>query len=258
MCGTPLSSLSSDHSTEANELEWVTRARVRNPSKNHASLDQRRRRSVAIERHRRTCAKQVTSLFPKSGRDLSHEERASAWDNRIPKPFRPLDRSNVEMCRDKKLPKGVRTDRHLRECWAKMRVLLARKFGKSLPFVGALEFHKSGVAHLHLLVGQYISQKLLSRAWQSIGGGKIVDIRYVDVHRVSAYLSVYLAGDKVSATLELLPTRARIFTTARSIVLWGKKIKSGWWLRRLTLTELLEAVESASNVRFQAVEDLKP
>src|SRR6266849_8952872 len=103
MCGTPLSSLSSDHSTEANELEWVTRARVRNPSKNHASLDQRRRRSVAIERHRRTCAKQVTSLFPKSGRDLSHEARAIAWDNRIPKPFRPLDRSNVEMYRDKKL-----------------------------------------------------------------------------------------------------------------------------------------------------------
>jgi hypothetical protein len=36
-------------------------------------------------------------------RDLSHEARAIAWDNRIPKPFRPLDRSNVEMYRDKKL-----------------------------------------------------------------------------------------------------------------------------------------------------------
>ncbi len=36
-------------------------------------------------------------------RDLSHEARATAWDNRIPKPFQPLDRSNVEMYRDKKL-----------------------------------------------------------------------------------------------------------------------------------------------------------
>jgi len=36
-------------------------------------------------------------------RDLSHEARAIAWDNRIPKPFQPLDRSNVEMYRDKKL-----------------------------------------------------------------------------------------------------------------------------------------------------------
>ena len=36
-------------------------------------------------------------------RDLSHEARAIAWDNRIPEPFQPLDRSNVEMYRDKKL-----------------------------------------------------------------------------------------------------------------------------------------------------------
>jgi hypothetical protein len=36
-------------------------------------------------------------------RDLSHEARAMAWDNRIPKPFQPLDRSNVEMYRDKEL-----------------------------------------------------------------------------------------------------------------------------------------------------------
>ena len=139
-----------------------------------------------------------------------------------------------------RVPKGERTDRYLRECWREMRVSLSRKFGKSLPFVGVLEFHKSGVAHLHVLLGEYIPQKWLSRAWQSVGGGKVVDIRYVDVHRVSAYLSVYLAGDKVSQTLELLPKRARIFTTARCIVLWGKKQKTGWSLRRMNLSELLE------------------
>ena len=139
-----------------------------------------------------------------------------------------------------------------------MRVSLAREFGASIKFVGVLEFHKSGVAHLHLLVGQYISQRWLSEAWASIGGGRIVDIRYVDVHRVSAYLSVYLAGDKVSKTLELLPKRARIFTTAQSIVLWGKKVKSGWSLRHVEVSQLLEQAESPSNVRFTAVEDLKP
>jgi hypothetical protein len=139
-----------------------------------------------------------------------------------------------------------------------MRVSLARKFGKSIPFVGVLEFQKNGTAHLHLLVGQYISQGWLSRAWEAIGGGKIVDIRYVDVHRVSAYLSVYLAGDKVAKTLELLPKRARIFTTARSIVLWGKKAKSGWSLRHVEISQLLEQVESPSKVRFTPVEDLKP
>jgi hypothetical protein len=158
----------------------------------------------------------------------------------------------------KRIPKGQRTDRYLRECWREMRVSLARKFGKSIPFVGVLEFQKNGTAHLHLLVGQYISQVWLSRAWAAIGGGKIVDIRYVDIHRVSAYLPVYLAGDKVSKTLELLPKRARIFTTSRSIVLWGKKVKSGWALRHVGLSQLLEQAESPSNVRFTPVEDLKP
>ena len=157
-----------------------------------------------------------------------------------------------------KIKKGETTDRYLRECWREMRVSLARRFKVSLPFVGVLEFHKSGVAHLHLLVGEYIPQGWLSDAWQGVGGGKIVDIRYVDVHRVSAYLSVYLAGDKVAKTLELLPKRARIFTTARSIVLWGKKQKTGWCLRRVTLSELLEYAQNASNLRFTPVEDLKP
>ena len=158
----------------------------------------------------------------------------------------------------KRIPKGQRTDRYLRECWRKMRVSLAREYGAAIKFVGVLEFHKSGIAHLHLLVGQYIPQRWLSDAWAAIGGGRIVDIRYVDVHRVSAYLSVYLAGDKVQKTLELLPKRARIFTTARSIVLWGRKKKTGWKLFALDVTAMLSIIGNASEVRFTAVEDLKP
>jgi hypothetical protein len=158
------------------------------------------------------------------------------------------------------------TDRYIRECWRSMRVLLARKYGKkiarksgkkSIPFVGVLEFQKNGAAHLHILLADYIPQKWLSKAWQKVGGGRYVDIRFVDVHRVSAYLSSYLAGDKVTHTLELLPKRARIFTTSRSIVLWGKQEKSGWWLRRVDIGALYDAAQNPSNVRFEAVEDLK-
>jgi hypothetical protein len=150
-----------------------------------------------------------------------------------------------------------RTDRYIRECWREMRNSLARQYGKSLPFVGVLEFQENTAAHLHVLLGRYIPQAWLSQAWESVGGGRVVDIRYVDVHRVSAYLSVYLAGEKVIRTLELLPKRARIFTTSRSIVLWGKKQKSGWWLRRKGLGELYDATEKPENVRFEAVDDLK-
>ena len=160
-----------------------------------------------------------------------------------------------------RIPRGdrERTDRYIRECWRKMRVLLTRlNKGKSVDFVGVLEFQKNGNAHLHVLLGKHIDQKWLSLAWQSIGGGKIVDIRQVDVHRVSAYLSVYLTGDKVARTLKLLPMRARIFTTSRSIRLWPKKEKHGWWLRRVDLSELYDRAAYLSNVDFKAVEDLKP
>ena len=150
------------------------------------------------------------------------------------------------------------TDRYIRECWRKMRVLLAREFKGSLSFVGVLEFQKNGNAHLHILLGRYIPQEWLSRAWQSIGGGKFVDIRFVDVHRVSAYLCVYLVGDKVARTLELLPKRARIFTTSRSIRLWKKKEKRGWWLRRETIDALFDAAANPANVRWVSVDDLKP
>jgi hypothetical protein len=84
-----------------------------------------------------------------------------------------------------------------------MRVSLERKFGKTVQFIGVLEFQKSGVAHLHLLVGLYIPQDWLSTAWESIGGGKIVDIRSVDIHRVTMYLT------------------APIWLAARSSILWA-------------------------------------
>jgi hypothetical protein len=151
---------------------------------------------------------------------------------------------------------GKHTDRYIRKCWRKFRVALAREFG-SLHFVGVLEFQKNGNAHLHVLFSRYIPQAWLSEAWQANGGGKHVDIRFVDVHRVSAYLCVYLVGEKVAHTLELLPKRARIFTTSRSIVLWGKKKASGWWLRREGIETFLDAAVNPSNIRFEAVEDLK-
>ena len=122
----------------------------------------------------------------------------------------------------KKIPESVRSDRYLRETWRKMRVLLARRFGRSIDFIGVLEFQKSGLAHLHVLVAVYIPQDWLSSAWQSVGGGQIVDIRYVDVQRIAGYLTRYLTGDKVVHTLSLIPSRARIFTCSRSIVFWGR------------------------------------
>lgn len=157
----------------------------------------------------------------------------------------------------KKIPANVRSDRYLRETWRKMRVLLARRFGQSIHFIGVLEFQKSGIAHLHLLVGVYIPQDWLSTAWQSVGGGRIVDIRYVDVQRIAGYLTRYLAGEKIVHTLSQLPSRARIFTCSRSITFWGKKEKKGWRVAESSIDELHGLARNPYNERWELFEYLE-
>jgi hypothetical protein len=159
----------------------------------------------------------------------------------------------------KLIPKGWRSDRYMRDCWRKMRVYLSRMFpGRTIHYVGVLEFTKKGTAHLHLLLHEYIKQGRLAEAWSAVGGGIVVDIRAVDVHRVSAYLSVYFTGEKIKHTLTLLAVRARIFTTSRSIRLWPKKEKRGCWLRRVDIGELFDVAVNPVSVRWESVEDLKP
>jgi len=155
----------------------------------------------------------------------------------------------------KRVPHTQRSDRYLRNCWRKMRVLLQRKFGASVRFIAVLEYQKSGMAHLHFLVGVFIPQGWLSVAWQSIGGGAIVDIRYVDVHRVSAYVTPYLTGGKVEHTLRLLPTRARIFSTSRGLSLSERKEKSGWWLNRVSIETARRLCPNPTEERYEEVGD---
>jgi hypothetical protein len=154
----------------------------------------------------------------------------------------------------KRIPPGQRSDRYLRNCWRKMRVSLQRKFGESLRFISVLEFQESGLAHLHFLVGVYIPQDWLSEAWQAIGGGRIVDIRYVDVHRVVAYLTPYLTGGKIQHTLRLLDPRARIFSTSRGLSLSQKTASLGWWLNRVSMETVHRFCPNPSAERFEELQ----
>jgi len=150
----------------------------------------------------------------------------------------------------KRIPDPEKSDRYIRECWRKMRVKLERKYGSPLKFISVLEFHYSGVAHLHVLLDRYIPQEWLSEAWQAIGGGEIVDIRFVDVRRVASYLAKYLTGDKIERTLRLLHKRARIFTTSRGLRLSDKKEPSGWWPSVYPLEELHDRCPNPSAERY--------
>jgi len=139
-----------------------------------------------------------------------------------------------------------------------MRVKLERKFGRSLHFIAILEFQESGFAHFHILFGIFIPQAWLSEAWQAVGGGEIVDIRYVEIRRVAAYVTTYLTSKKIAHTLSLLPRRARIFTTSRGLRLSGKAKTSGWWLKRRHIEYLHNHSSDPTKERFEVLDLDRP
>jgi hypothetical protein len=114
---------------------------------------------------------------------------------------------------------------YLRQCFAKFRVALFRRFGKPISFIAVVELQKSGMAHLHVLISVYIEQAWISQAWHSVGGGSIVDIRLVDVHRVNAYLAKYLTKDFFLS----VPAKKKRVSTSRDIHLFEKKTERSDW-----------------------------
>ena len=74
--------------------------------------------------------------------------------------------------------------------WAKWRIYLARRYGRRVVYLWVKERGSKSGLHLHVLVDRYLPQKWISASWSAVGGGLVVDIRYVDLHRVSA--SLYL------------------------------------------------------------------
>ena len=133
----------------------------------------------------------------------------------------------------KKLPPGLTVQQmvvYLRACWSKMRVSIQRRLsrttGKSLVFIAVVELHASGVPHLHVLVDSYFPQAWVSQAWQAVGGGQIVDIRAVEIRRVSAYLSKYITKEKM---LDNFPKGVRRFSTSRGLSLFERSKGDGSW-----------------------------
>jgi hypothetical protein len=125
----------------------------------------------------------------------------------------------------KKLEPGEESIAYIRKCFAKFRVYLGRRFKGSITFISVVELHKSGTAHLHILVGRYIDQGWIKKSWQAVGGGYKVDIRLVDVHRINAYLSKYVT----KAILTSVPAHKKRISTSRDICINPKKEKQEGW-----------------------------
>jgi len=118
----------------------------------------------------------------------------------------------------------------------KFRTYLKRRFGASVNYIAVLEFQKNGNPHLQLLVDRFIPQQWISEAWSALGGGRIVDIRYVDLHR-TRYLSKYLTKELFLSA----PQGSRRVATSRSVHLLEKReVEVPWTLLRTSIFHLYE------------------
>ncbi len=114
---------------------------------------------------------------------------------------------------------------YLRETFNKLRTYLRRKLRCAPKYIAVLEFHENGKPHLHVLIDRFVEQAWLSAAWEAVGGGRIVDIRFVDLHRISHYLAKYLTVDLLLSA----PKGVRRVTCSRGIVLLQKSATNHTW-----------------------------
>lgn len=121
---------------------------------------------------------------------------------------------------------------YIRDCWNKFRTYLMRYVRKRINFITIVELQRSGYAHLHVLIDRYIEQDWISSAWQAVGGGRIVDVRQVDIHRVAPYLSKYLTKTMLLADFQ---KGQRRYTTSRGITLFVKAPKGDWALKTIPI-----------------------
>jgi hypothetical protein len=127
--------------------------------------------------------------------------------------------------------------RYLNTVFAKLRVYLQREYGASPQYIRILEFQKNRNPHLHILIDRYIAREWIQAAWVAVGGGWMVDIRYVDVHRVSRYLSKYLTKELLMSA----PLRSRRVTTSRGIKLMERTpTDTKWTLIKVPISRLIE------------------
>lgn len=104
---------------------------------------------------------------------------------------------------------------YIMEVWRKFRSYIRREYG-DFSFVWVKEKQENGNWHLHVLVSRYLEQSWVSRAWGALGGGAVVDIRFVrEAEKVAHYVGKYLTKDALSE----FPGNVRRYGTSSDISL---------------------------------------
>jgi hypothetical protein len=127
--------------------------------------------------------------------------------------------------------------RYLNAAFAKLRVYLQRTYGTAPQYIRVLEFQQNGNPHFHILIDRYIDIEWIRNAWVAVGGGYMVNIKLVDIHRIGPYVSKYLTKELLISA----PARSRRVTTSRGIKLFEKtQDETVWLLVRVPIGRLIE------------------
>lgn len=195
----------------------------------------------------------VRGQLPHSDETQFHRVNCKSWKcsycgPRRAKRYKHAIRANAEAHRLQRFltltldPKKVSGDpiRYLNDAFAKLRIYLLRAYRVSPQYIRILEFQKNGNPHFHILIDRYIDLEWIRKAWVAVGGGFMVDIRLVDVHRISRYLSKYLTKELLMSA----PARSRRVTSSRNIKLLEKPPTKGVWkFLRISIRTLLWVYE---------------
>lgn len=141
--------------------------------------------------------------------------------------------------------KGTATESwpQIKSTWKKFQTYLARHVGKGVKFLWVIKAQKNGYAHLHILLDRYVPQAWISKAWDRLGGGRIVFIVRANVRKSGPYLAKYLAKGFDGG----LAQGQRRYGSSRDVKLGyapGEK-RGTWVLAKTSLEELYRRVESA-------------
>ncbi|MBU0496407.1 MAG: hypothetical protein KKG04_00435 [Candidatus Thermoplasmatota archaeon] len=104
------------------------------------------------------------------------------------------------------------------------REYLKRKFKVKVSYINLVRSHQDGYCHLHLLMNRYIPKSWLSQSTRAVGLGS-TNVKYVDIQRVSGYLSRYFS---VKEHEWFLPEGIHHYSTSRDIHLNSYVPSSQW------------------------------
>jgi hypothetical protein len=230
----------------------------------HSSLDQiQSNRNKRLKRGKHCGRFSVRGQLPGSRESRFHRLPCKSWicdycGPRRAKRYRHAIRSAAEAHHLQRFltltldPKKINGDpvRYLNLAFAKLRVYLRRAYGVSPQYIRVLEFQKNGNPHFHILIDRYVDLEWIRRSWIAVGGGFMIDIRFVDVHRISRYLSKYLTKELLLSA----PSRSRRVTSSRQIKLLAKPpTDCTWTLIRAPIERLIEVY--AKGVTAVAVDE---